>query len=188
MDVLVDVLYLFGLFFKIGLFAIGGGLATLPFLFQIADGSGWFARETIGDMLAVGQSLPGAIGVNVCAYAGLLHTSGVTGAYAAALGLVAPSIIIILIVARTLQRFRQSAGVAAVFSGFRPAAAGLLSAACCATLALSLWNASAPAWYLHIRWKETLLFVLLFALIIKFKKHPVAYVVAAALAGVVFKL
>ena len=178
---------LFFLFFKIGLFAIGGGLATLPFFFQLADGEGWFDREMIGNMLAVGQSLPGAIGPNVSAYSGFLH-SGIASGYLAALGLVAPSIITILIVARMLERFRQSSLVTTLFAGFRPAAAGLLSAACLRTLALSLWNSAALEWYSFIRWKEAVIFAVIFLLIVKFKKHPIVYVAAAAAAGVVLRL
>jgi len=181
-------LFLFVSFSTIGLFAIGGGLATIPFFFQLADNHpDWMTREMIGNMLAVAQASPGAIGPNLSAYAGLLF-AGVPGAYIAALGLVAPAIIIIIIVARTLQAFKESVIVKNLFSGFRPAAAGLLSAAAFTVIVLSLWNASAPAWYAYIRWKETLIFAALFLLVIKFKKHPIFYVIAAGAAGVIFRL
>ena len=181
-------LFLFATCFAIGLFAIGGGLATIPFFFQLADNHpDWLTRETIGNMLAVVQASPGAIGPNLSAYAGLLH-AGIPGGYIAALGLVAPAIVVIIIVARTLQAFKESVAVKNLFSGFRPAAAGLLSAAAFGVIALSLWNAAAPVWYTHIRWKETLIFAILFFLIVKFKKHPIVYVIAAGAAGVIFKL
>jgi len=181
-------LFLFFTFSTIGLFAIGGGFATIPFFFQLADNHpGWLTRETIGNMLAVVQASPGAIGANLSAYAGLLY-AGIPGGYMAALGLIAPAIVIITIVARTLKAFKESVVVKSLFSGFRPAAAGLLSSAAFGVIALSLWNASAPAWYAHIRWKELLLFALLFFLIVKFKKHPVIYVIAAGAAGVIFQL
>ena len=125
----MSCLYLFATFFKIGLFAVGGGLATLPFLFEIADSSGgWLTRALIGDMLAVAQSLPGPIGANLSAYTGFRY-AGLPGGYAAVLGLTTPSIIVILIVARTLKAFKESNVVKSLFSGFRPAAAALLSAA-----------------------------------------------------------
>jgi chromate transporter len=182
------LLYLFATFFRTGLFAVGGGLATLPFIFEIADNSdGWLTREMVGNMLAVAQSSPGAIGANLSAYVGLRY-AGVPGAYAAALGLIAPSIIVILIIARMLAAFKENPIVKSLFAGFRPAAAGLLSAACFGAIALSLWNAAAPAWYELIRWKETLIFAALFFLIYKFKKHPVIYIFAAGVAGVVLKL
>jgi chromate transporter len=183
----VKLLFIFVTFFKIGLFAIGGGLATVPFLFELADGSLWLTREAVGDMLAVAQSSPGAIGVNLAAYTGFRY-AGVPGSYLAALGLISPSIIIIVIVARMLQRFKESAVVKRVFSGFRPAAAGLLSAAGFGAITLCLYNAAAPVWYELIRWRETILFIIIFALVYKFKKHPVVYIFAAGAAGAVLGL
>jgi len=184
----VKLLYLLVTFFKIGLFSVGGGLATLPFLFELADNSGgWLTREMIGNMLAVSQSLPGAIGANLSSYTGFYY-AGIPGSYVAALSLTAPSVIIIILVARVLQAFKESAVVKSVFSGLRPAAAGLLSAAGFGAITLSLWNAAAPVWYEYIRWKETLIFALIFFLIVKFKKHPIVYIIAAGTVGVVLKL
>ena len=184
----MNLLYLFVTFFRTGLLAVGGGLATLPFVFEIADHSGgWLTREMVGNMLAVAQSSPGAIGANLSAYVGLRY-AGVPGAYAAALGLIAPSIIVILIIARMLAAFKENPIVKSVFSGFRPAAAGLLSAACFGAIALSVWNAAAPVWYEFLRWKEALIFVALFFLIYRFKKHPIIYIFAAGVVGVVLKL
>jgi len=183
----MKLLYLFAVFFRIDLFAIGGGLATLPFLFDLADKSNWLSRESIGNMLAIAQSAPGAIGVNLAACTGFAYT-GVTGGLAAALGLVTPSIIVIFFVARVLESFRENRIVKTLFTAFRPAAAGLLSSAGLGAIALSLWNAAAPRWYEFLRWKEFLLFALIFFLVIKFKKHPILYIAAAGAAGVVLKL
>ena len=194
----MNLLYLFANFFKIGLFSVGGGYAILPFLFEIADstsginahailGDGWLTRELIGNMLAVGQSLPGAIGANLSAYTGLYY-AGIPGAYTAAFALAAPSIIIIMIVARTLKAFKESAAAKNLFTGLRPAAAGLLSAAALGAISLAVWNRAAPVWYEFIRWKEAIIFVIIFFLIIKFKKHPIIYVLAAGATGVILKL
>jgi len=184
----MNYLFLFTNFFKIGLFAVGGGLATLPFLFELADHSdGWLTREMIGNMLAVAQSLPGPIGANLSAYTGLRY-AGIPGGYFSVISLIIPSIIVILMVARVLQSFRENRIVKSLFEGFRPAAAGLLSAAAFGAISLSLWNAAAPVWYEYLRWKESLLFALLFFLIYKFKKHPVVYVAIAGALGIIFKL
>jgi chromate transporter len=183
----MDLLYLFATFFRIGLFAIGGGLATLPFLFEIADNSDWITREAIGNMLAVAQSSPGAIGVNLAAYVGQTY-AGAAGGFAAALGLVSPSIIIIIIIARMLKTFKENKIVQCLFTSFKPAAAGLLSAAGFGVILLSIWNVSAPTWYGLIRWKEVILLGALLFLIIRFKKHPVLYIVIAGTAGVLLKL
>jgi chromate transporter len=183
----MTLVLLFAEFFKIGLFAVGGGLATLPFLYQLADKYDWLSRDMILDIQAVAQSLPGAIGVNMAAYTGF-YCAGIPGGFTAALGLVTPSIIIIVIIAGMLRAFKESLLVWSVFSGFRPAAAGLLAAACFGAIKILLYNAAAPVWYELLHWRESLLFGLLFILIFKFKKHPVIYIAAAGAAGVIFKL
>lgn len=178
----MNLLFIFAAFCRIGLFAVGGGLATLPFLFEIADRSDWLSREAVGNMLAVAQSLPGAIGVNLAAYTGFRYT-GVPGGYLAALGLIFPSVVIITIVARMLQTFKESVIVRRLFNGFRPAAAGLLSAAGFSAIALSLYNSQASVWYEFIRRREAVLFLVIFILVFKFKKHPIVYIIAAGAAG-----
>jgi chromate transporter len=188
----MKLLFLFVQFFKIGLFSIGGGYATLPFLYEMADKAKgtpdeWLTAEKIGDMLAVAQSLPGAIGVNLSAYTGFRY-AGIAGGLIAALGLITPSIIIIIIIARVLNAFNDNKIVASLFAGVRPAGAGLLSAAALGTLAISLYNPAAETLPAMLRWKECILFAVLFFLIHKFKKHPVVYIALAGAAGVVLGL
>jgi len=181
-------LFLFINFFRIGLFSVGGGLATLPFLFEMADNSdGWLTRETIGNMLAVAQSFPGPVGANLSTYTGLRY-AGIPGGYVAVLSLTLPSIIVIIIVARMLTAFRENTIVKTLFQGFRPAAAGLLSAAAFGAISLSLWNHAAAVWYEFLQWKEALIFIAIFSLVLKFKKHPVIYIAAAGAVGVALKL
>ena len=184
----MKLLYLFVTFFRIGLFAIGGGLATLPYLFELADKSdGWLTRQMIGDMLAVAQSSPGAVGVNLSAYTGIRY-AGIPGAFSSALGLIAPSIVIIVIVAKTLKAFKENAVVKSFLAGFKPAATALISVAGLGAISLSLWNSAALSWLEYVRWKETLIFLAFFLLIFKFKKHPIVYIIGAGIVGVVLKL
>jgi chromate transporter len=178
---------LFVEFFQIGLFAVGGGLATLPFLYRLADKSGWLGRAQIADMIAVSESTPGAIGVNLATYTGFVH-SGIPGAIIATLGLVTPSVIVVIIIARVLESFKQSTAVRSIFSGFRPASTGLIAAACFSILALSLYNGSAEVWYAALRLPETILFLVIFVALRKFKKHPLYYIAAAGAAGMVMGL
>ena len=121
-------LQLFWEFFKTGLFAVGGGLATLPFLQDMADRTGWFTHAQLADMLAVSESTPGPIGVNMATYVGFT-TGGIGGALVATIGLVTPSVIVILIVAAFLKAFRDSKWVSAAFYGLRPASTALVAAA-----------------------------------------------------------
>ncbi len=92
-------LRLFYEFFKAGLFSIGGGLATLPFLYDISDTTGWFTHGQLADMLAISESTPGPIGINMATYVGFT-TGGVPGAVIATVGIITPSIIVILLIAR----------------------------------------------------------------------------------------
>ena len=94
-------LSLFWEFFKTGLFATGGGMATLPFLYRMSETKGWFTAAQLADMVAVSESTPGPIGVNMATYVGFT-TAGIPGSLIATIGLVTPSIIVILIIARIL--------------------------------------------------------------------------------------
>ena len=115
-------------FFLTGLFSVGGGLATLPFLYEMSNTTHWFSHADIADMIAVSESTPGAIGINMATYAGF-KTAGVPGGICATVGLAAPSIIIILIIAQFLKKFRDSKAVNRVFYGLRPASIAMITAA-----------------------------------------------------------
>ena len=132
-------LRLFWEFFKTGLFAVGGGMATLPFLYSISDTTGWFTHAQLADMIAVSESTPGPIGVNMATYVGF-STAGIPGAVIATLGLITPSIIIILIIARVLAAFRQNKYVDAAFYGLRPCSLGLIAAAGLLVVKIALFD------------------------------------------------
>ena len=122
-------LRLFWEFFKTGLFAIGGGMATLPFLKNIGLATGWYSQTDLMNMLAVSESTPGPIGINMATYVGFT-VAGIPGAVIATVGEVTPSIIVILIVAAMLAKFRDSKLVSNALYGLRPASTGLIAAAC----------------------------------------------------------
>jgi chromate transporter len=183
----VNLLLLYAEFFKIGVFSVGGGLATLPFLYQMADKYEWLTRENVADFLAIAQSSPGAIGVNMAAQTGF-RCAGLPGAILAALGLISPAIVIIVIIARMLLAFKENKIVALVFSGLRPAAAGLLAAACFGALKISLYNGAAAKWYEIIRLREFVIFAVLFLLVLRFKGHPIIYIALGAAAGIALGL
>ncbi len=115
-------LVLFLEFFKIGLFAVGGGLSTLPFLSELAGKYTWFDEAMLGNMIAVSQSTPGPIGINMATYAGF-NAAGILGGIIATVGLVTPSVIVIIIVAHVLNKFKKSQVVQAIFYALRPAVA-----------------------------------------------------------------
>lgn len=189
------LLTLFFDFFKTGLFAVGGGMATLPFLYDMsARHPDWFSTAQLADMVAVSESTPGPIGVNMATYVGF-ETGGIAGAVIATLGLVTPSIIVILIVARMLKAFRGNKTVDAVFYGLRPCSVGLIAAAgiLVVKIALFRWDYVGPNedwWRFFFNWKALILAAALLVLtrFIKATKklHPVIFILASAAAGVLF--
>lgn len=127
------LLQLYWEFFKTGLFAVGGGMATLPFLQAIGESTGWYTYTDLMNMLAVSESTPGPIGINMATYVGF-EVAGIPGALVATIGEVTPSIIVILIVAAVLHSFRNNQYVDHAFYGLRPASTGLIGAACVAVI------------------------------------------------------
>ena len=185
------LLQLFLEFMRTGAFAVGGGLATLPFLYDISDRTGWFSHLDLMNMLAVSESTPGPIGVNTATYVGYT-TAGLPGALIATAGLVVPSIIVIILVARMLERFRSNPLVARTFYGLRPASAGLIAAAGVGVARTSLlytgvFVLSNPLQLVKIN--SVLLAVVLYFAIRKWKNlHPVVFIAASAAVGIVLRL
>lgn len=132
-------LRLFFEFFKIGLFSVGGGMATLPFLYDMADKTGWFDYAQIADMLAVSESTPGPIGINMATYVGYT-TAGIPGALVASVGIIVPGIALVLLITAILDKFRNNIYVEGAFYGLRPASVGLITAAGVLVVKISLLN------------------------------------------------
>lgn len=176
---------LFYEFFKAGLFAIGGGLATLPFLQEIGQSTGWFTARDLMDLIAISESTPGAIGINAATYAGH-HANGVAGGIVATLGLVTPSIIVIILVSKVLDKFKESELVQHIFYGLRPASTGLIAAAGFSVVLATLVSVTElpvnPAGAFN--WFGIVLAVVLYWAIRKWNKHPVVYIGASAIIGI----
>ncbi len=182
-------LQLFFEFFKTGLFAVGGGLATLPFLSEMAERTGWFTQRQLADMVAVAESTPGPIGVNTATYVGFT-TAGVPGAVIATLGLITPSILIILLIAAFLKAFEENRYVRTVFRFLRPASIGLVTAAGLLLARSAFLAQEAAGQGASLNWKALILAaaLLVFTLgIPKTKKwHPIVWIGCSALAGIIF--
>ncbi len=117
---ITTALELFWEFFKIGLFAVGGGPATLPFLMDLTNAKPWYTMEQLTNMIAISESTPGPLGLNMSTYAGF-QTLGLFGGLVSSFGLVLPSVVIIILIARFLDNFSQNPYVRAAFYGIRPA-------------------------------------------------------------------
>ena len=186
-------LQLFFEFFKTGLFAVGGGMATLPFLEDMSERTGWFTAAQLADLIAVSESTPGPIGVNMATYVGFT-TGGVVGGVVASLGLVMPSLIVIMIVAAFLKAFRDSKYVKATFYGLRPASTAMVASAGITLIGKTfLVGAVAAAADLLtvIDWKAVVLAAVLLVLTrwvkVTKKLHPIIFIAASAVVGVLLK-
>ena len=189
----MTLIRLFYEFLKIGLFSVGGGMATLPFLYAMADNTGWFTYAQIADMLAVSESTPGPIGINMATYVGYT-TAGIPGALAATIGIIIPGIVLVLIITAILDKFRNNVYVEGAFYGLRPASVGLITAAGILVVEISLMNTALYQQTGSIadlfQWKAIVLAAILLVLTRWVKKtkgiHPVYFIVFSAVVGIVF--
>ena len=185
---MMTCLALFWEFFKIGLFAVGGGTATIPFLMDLAERVDWYTTQELLDMIAISQSTPGPIGVNMATYVGYT-TAGVPGAVIATIGLVMPAFLIMLVVARLFMQYKNNKTVAAVFAGIRPAVAGLILFAAWTVLRVTIFVAGKNGFEVNIP-GLILCAVLLAAMNLPYLKkwHPVVWIGIGAVIGIVLKL
>ncbi len=173
-------LRLFWEFFKTGLFAVGGGMSTIPFLFDISAKTGSFTTSELSNMIAISESTPGPIGVNMATYVGY-ETAGILGGVIATLGLVTPCMIVILIIAKILDKFRNNPVVDTVFKYLRPAVIGLILYAFWQLVPLTFLGADKNILILPVIAFAVLLFCLM-----KFKKvHPIVWIGVGAVFGLI---
>lgn len=173
---------LFFAFFKIGLFAVGGGLATLPFLYELAETTPWINLSDISNMVAVSESTPGPLGVNMATYVGFLK-DGVIGSIIATIGLITPSIIISIIIAKMLVKFKNSKAVKDIFYGLRAASCGLIAVAGVGVAKIAFFGEKLTDFF----WQGAILAILLLIGTRKLKWHPITFIAISALVGIIFK-
>ena len=189
-------LQLFWEFFKVGLFAIGGGMATIPFLQEISEQTAWYTTEELANFIAVSESTPGPIGVNMATYVGY-RTGGIPGGIIATLALILPSIIIILLISIILDKFKNSPYVKAAFYGLRPASTALIAAALVSVILITFTGAGdfrelfSPGFVVDFDWRYLILAAVLIVLtrfIPKIKKlHPLVFIGISAAVGIIFQ-
>ena len=175
-------------FLKIGLFSVGGGLATLPFLYQLADKYDWFNHQMVGNMIAISESTPGPIGINMATYTGF-QNNGVLGSVIATFGLILPSLVIIIMISKALDRFRTNEKVEQIFYALRPVVTGMIGAACFSVLVGALFpnGIRENDIFASLGMKEMILFIIILLATKKWKWHPIVYIVIGAACGVIFQ-
>lgn len=167
---------LFYEFFKIGLFAIGGGAVTIPFLFDLTESYNWFTAQELTDMIAVSQSTPGPVGVNMATYAGF-KTIGVLGGIIATLGLVFPSVVIVIMVSKILRKYINNPLWCEVMMAIRPVVVALITMAGIDILKLSITG-----------WFEAIFAILFFIMVYFYKKSPIFYIILSAILGIILEV
>lgn len=177
-------------FFKTGLFAVGGGLATLPFLYAMGAATGWFSAQDVANMIAISESTPGPMGVNMATYVGFA-SFGLPGALIGPLALVFPSVVTIIIISKILNKFKESKMVQDVFYGLRPASTGLIIAAGLGVAKIALLHLDqfeiTKSLGDLLNYKAILLALVIYLIMKKKDLHPILMVVASAIVGIVFK-
>ena len=177
---------LFYEFFITGILIFGGGLAQIPFLQQMGERTGWFTQQQLATIIAIGETTPGPMGINMATFTGYI-VAGTAGGIAATAGLVMPSVIIALTVARLLVKFRSSAVVNGAFHCLRPASAALIAFAGLTVLLISIRPAELYAEsFINIR--AAVFAVILFPIVLKFKLHPMIFLAGSAMVGIIFRL
>ena len=172
---------LFWTFFRIGLFTFGGGYAMLPLIQSEVLAHQWMETEDIVNFIAVSESTPGPFAINISTYVGRV-TAGIGGAFCATLGVVLPSFLVILIVAKYYQQFQHSRLVKGAMTGLRPAVIGLIAAALL-TMGKAVFYPAAG-----IRWPSLAVSACIFigASVLAFrKKHPILIIALSAAAGII---
>ncbi|MBE7706384.1 MAG: chromate transporter [Cyanobacteria bacterium SIG30] len=164
-------LKLFFEFFKTGLFSVGGGYATMPFLYQISNDYNWYSLQELADILAISVITPGPVGVNMATFAGF-KTSGILGAIVATLALVLPSYFIVIMVSKLIKKFEKNFYVESILYGLKPTGCGLLLA-----VAVNFFKNNVKDLY------ALLFFIFLFILSFKFKKNPLFYFLIGGIFG-----
>ena len=185
---MLTLLRLFFEFFKTGLFAVGGGLATMPFLYNISETTGWFSKNDLTNMIAVSESTPGPLGVNMATYVGF-ETAGVLGSLCASLGVIFPALFIVTLMAKFLNKFRNNKYVEWAFYGLRPCVLALIATALYSIIQVTLFydGSSLSAMAGSVNFVAWFIFLLVFVLLqikpIK-KIHPVAFLALSAILGI----
>ena len=171
-------------FFKTGLFALGGGLATIPFLYDMIEKFGWFSQTDLMNMIAVSESTPGPIGVNMATYVGYIATHSIWGSLITTIGLVTPSVIVICIVANFLKKFKESQWVQDAFYGLRPAVTAMIAMA-----GIGVFTSTILPDRQSVAWIQLILIGITIFITFKFKQiHPIALISLCAILGILLQL
>ena len=178
------LLDLFLTFLKIGAFTFGGGYAMFPLIQEAVLEHGWLSEELLIDFVAISESSPGPFAVNIATYIGS-EVGGVLGSILATLGVVLPSFIIILIVAKFFTKFKDNKYIKGIMSGLKPCVIGLIGSA---VISMALTVFVPNGFKNMVINSELIISIVVFLismLLVSKKKHPIMVIVVSAILGIV---
>jgi len=160
-------------FFKIGLFSLGGGYATLPFLYNISETYNWYSIKELSYMTGIASITPGPVGINVATFAGL-KTAGLIGSILATTSEILPSFILVIIVSKILKKFSDNFYVKSIIETLKPISCALLL-----SVGINLFKQEMTDIY------SIILLLVLFIISFKSKKDPIIYMAIAGIIGII---
>ena len=179
------LLELFLVFAKIGLFTIGGGYAMIPLITQEITQRNWLTLEGVIDIIAISEMTPGPFAINSATFIGIQQT-GLIGGAAATIGVIVPSFIIVVLVARYFTKMKDHPIVQGILKGLRPAVIGLIASSTLLIAQNAFYPNGRESWLLSIDWRSIVIFALGLAGIIKLKIHPALMIIISAVLGILF--
>lgn len=189
----VSLIELFFIFFYVGLFTIGGGLVAITLMEETIVSRGLISPEQFYNMVAISESTPGPVGVNIATYIGY-ELYGVFGAIVTSFGEILPSLICIMIIAQFLKSFQQKPIVKSVFYFLRPASTGLIFVAAIQVFVIALMNIPSDfsvlktfnGWKNLFDWQSLYFYVIAVFVLFKIKVHPILLIISGAIFGILF--
>lgn len=182
------LLTLYWAFFQVGLFAFGGGLAALPLIReQVVVVHPWLDMAIFTDLVTIAEMTPGPIALNAATFVGQ-RVGGIVGAVVATIGVITPSLIIVLILARIYLRWRDKPAFQGVLAGLRPATVALIAAAGMSILMLAFFGEAGQLTLSHVDWVSVACFAMALFVLRKWKSSPILVMLGAGVLGAGIKL
>lgn len=173
------LLNMFFEFLKIGAFSIGGGLATIPFLIKLSQKTGWYSIWELSNMIAISESTPGPIGINMATYVGF-YVKGIIGAITSVFSIVLPSFVIIIFAFKYITKFKNSIWIKNALNIIKPVVVALILTSFISIFKVSIYNGNK---YLNI-----IVFFVIFTIVYKIKIHPIMCIFLGGILGFLLKL
>ena len=181
MNILIKLFYEFMI---VGLFAIGGGMSALPLIERVVVSNGWLTVERFYQMVAIAESTPGPIGINVATYVGYTQ-AGIIGSIVASLATVFLPFVFLMIIIRGIYKYYKTKEVQAIFTALRATILGLILTAAY-NISLIAVITSNPASFFGIDYRAIIILAVILYAFVKYKKHPLLYIAAGAILGIIF--